>query len=201
MPIAANRQSRLEVLDQPDAFGVGGGPDRIERRHDHGRQVHRFDLERQLARDDPRDVEDVFNETRLGLGVALNDLHRVIGFLFERPASQNAGPAENRVERCAQFVRQRGKKLVFEPIGLLRLAVQPDLRDRDPEAAHQIVQHRQVTRAKAIRRGRRQREDADHLVIDDERHQHGARTSECIEVLRMRAFTEQRAGEVWIHLR
>ena len=54
-------RARLEA----DALGVGGGPHRLDRRLDHGRELDRLHVEPQLAGDDPRHVEQVLDELRL----------------------------------------------------------------------------------------------------------------------------------------
>ena len=70
---------RLEVMRTSSsiALGVGGRPHRVERRVDDGaRDRPRPELEAQLPGDDARHVEDVVDQLRLQLGVALDHFER-----------------------------------------------------------------------------------------------------------------------------
>ena len=81
------------------------------------------ELEPQLARDQPRHVEQVRGELRLQLRVALDGARARAARLpaSSWPGPQQLDPAEHRVERRAQLVRERGQELVLQPVGLLGL--------------------------------------------------------------------------------
>ena len=49
---------------------------------------------------------------------------RCVERLVERGHLQDMGPAEERVERRAQFVRQRREEFFLEAIGVLRVAIE-----------------------------------------------------------------------------
>ena len=73
-------------------------------------------LEMELAADDARDVEEVFDEPRLRAGVAVDAFEgprRLIGAARDG-LQKDLQPAEDRVERRAQLVRQRGEEFVFQ---------------------------------------------------------------------------------------
>ena len=89
-------------------------------------QVHRAHVEPQLAGDDARDVEDVLDELGLRARVALDGLDGARhGRRVElaRSRSMWAQP-DDRVERRAQLVGERGQELVLEPVRLLQPLVQ-----------------------------------------------------------------------------
>ena len=79
-PLRIARHRHAGLIDrrlQPDALRRRRRRHRFERLVDHARQVHRADVQPQLAGDDPRDVEDVADQLLLQLGVALDGLeHR-----------------------------------------------------------------------------------------------------------------------------
>ena len=67
-----------------------------------------------VADDDAAQVEQVVDQVRLGAGVALDHVDPVV--LFERELTtlaQHVDPSEDRTQRRAQFVRERGEKFVF----------------------------------------------------------------------------------------
>ena len=85
-----------------------------------GRQIHLANVEQQLAAGDARDVEQVLDQPRLRVRIAIDALERVLDFLGgQLAAAQQVDPADDRVERRAQLVRQRGEELVLQAIGLL----------------------------------------------------------------------------------
>ena len=85
-------------------------------------EIDRLGLETQLAGDDARDVEDVLDQHRLRLGVALDRLERLARLLGREVArAQHAGPSDHRRQRRAQLVRQRGQELVLGAVGGLGL--------------------------------------------------------------------------------
>ena len=93
-------------------------------------------LQPQLAGDDARDVEEVFDQSRLRARVALDALEaafprRLIG----AGRAQHPRPAEHRVQRRPQLVRQRGQEFVLQPIGFA-LALQRG------DAVERLCRHR-----------------------------------------------------------
>jgi hypothetical protein len=54
---------RVEVRLQSDLLGLGRRPDGFHRVFDDARDIHHLALQTQLAGDDPRDIEQVFDQT------------------------------------------------------------------------------------------------------------------------------------------
>src|SRR5262249_8543620 len=107
---------------QVNAFGFGGrahvGDDAMRRRV----QSDGAHLNAPPAGDDARNVEQVFDQARLRLRVALNDFQRALQLVrLHLGIAQEPGPPEDRVERRAQFMRDGGQKLVLKPVRLFRL--------------------------------------------------------------------------------
>ena len=74
----------------------------------------RLDVEAHLAGGDAAHVEQVFDELRLHARVALDRLEPLLQIRSSlRAAPQDLRPAEDRVERRPQLVRQRGEELVL----------------------------------------------------------------------------------------
>src|SRR5205823_10129664 len=96
----------IDAALEHDGLGLGAEGDGVERRFDDGADVHRLELEAELAGDDARDVEQVVDQLRLQLGVAVDHLQRPLaGGHVEIRALQHAHPAQHRRERRAQLVR------------------------------------------------------------------------------------------------
>ena len=84
----------------------------------HGRELDRSPRQLQLAERDARDVEEIFDQRGLRLGVALDHFERVrAGRVVERPRPQQRDPADDRVQRRAQLVRERAEEIVLDAIG------------------------------------------------------------------------------------
>ena len=103
-------------------LGLRGVAHAFHRLGDHPRQRERFHVQPHLARDDPAHVEQVLDELHLRAGVAFDDLHglrdlRRVGLRVR--FLEDARPAEDRVERRAQFVGKRRQELVLEPADAL----------------------------------------------------------------------------------
>ena len=100
-------------------FGVRCRPDGVERGLDDMRQLHRRNFEAHLARGDPTEVEDVFNQRGLRPRVSIDGLERPIAlFLGERSAPQHSGPSDDRVERGAELVAQAAEEEVLRSVRL-----------------------------------------------------------------------------------
>ena len=86
-------------------FAAAGGHQRVDGVVDDGIERYEAGIERQLAADDPGDVENVVDELRLRGGVLPNDggraQHRVA---IVAALAQHVRPAHDGVERRAQFV-------------------------------------------------------------------------------------------------
>ena len=87
-------------------------------------QRHRLLVEGDLARDDPRDVEDVFDERALELRVPFDCRERVRHSpLLKHSRPEHLHPAQDGVQGRAKLVRSVGEKLVLRAVrrlGLLR---------------------------------------------------------------------------------
>ena len=81
---------RIERRVQPDLLRFGGRMDRLDRRHDHFGDAHAAHVEPQLAADDARAVEQIADEARLRLRVALDGLQRRLALLAAEPAVERA---------------------------------------------------------------------------------------------------------------
>ena len=62
-------------MSMRDAFRGSRGANDVERRFDHGAQIHRLGAQLQLARDHARQLDEIFDDTRLRLRVALDAGH------------------------------------------------------------------------------------------------------------------------------
>src|SRR5690606_22495275 len=63
---------RIEL--ELDAFGLCRGTNDVHGVARDGDEIGGFALELELARDDPGDIEDVFDDLRLRLGISVNDV-------------------------------------------------------------------------------------------------------------------------------
>jgi len=82
-------------------------------------------LERNLARHDARDVQQVLDEALLRPGIALYRLVRArLRRLIESPGAQQRDPSEDRIERRAQLMRHGSQELVLQPAQLFSLTAQ-----------------------------------------------------------------------------
>src|SRR5262249_51680939 len=85
---------------------------------EHRNEVYRPWLDPQLARDDTRRIEQVFDDFELRLRVALNDGNDVVdGFSVHRAGAQHSRVAEDGVQGGAQFMRDHGQEFVLRGIG------------------------------------------------------------------------------------
>ena len=108
------RRRGIQRNVESDALRVGRRANRLDRRLHHRHQVDRAELEPQLARNDPRAIEDVFDELHLHFRISLDDLEPPReSAAVDDPGSQHLGPAENRVEGSPKLVRCGRQKLVL----------------------------------------------------------------------------------------
>ena len=114
---------RIEMRLEPDSFCLRRRTQALDCRSENLADVERLHRDRHLAGDDSRDIEDVFNQPDLRLGVSFDDLHRVGGVLIELTHPEDPRPSKNSIQRRPQLVRQCAEKLILQAIGFLRLAV------------------------------------------------------------------------------
>ena len=112
---------RLHVLDR--------GRDLLGR-------VEPLPLERQLARCDPRHVEQVGDQLGLDAGVALDgvDASDQVGVAAGDALLEQLRPADDGVERRPQLVRQRRQEVVLDLVGALGLGPRRRLAGQEPLA-------------------------------------------------------------------
>ena len=100
------------------AAGMHGGEGGLD---DLG-EVQPLDVEAEVARDDAGDVEQVFDELGLDLGVPLDGREPFLQVLgVDLAGAEDLGPAEDGVERRAQLVREGGQEFVLHAVGRLGL--------------------------------------------------------------------------------
>ena len=123
---------RADAAIERDRLRVRRGADRVDGAVDDRLQIDRRQLDAQLAGDDARHVEDVFDQLRLRARVAFDGVQRLLFLLGrQRARPQHARPADHRVERRAQLVRQRREELVLRPVGRLGGLARVPLGDRE----------------------------------------------------------------------
>src|SRR5205085_12306700 len=113
-----------------------------------GRQVDVRGLEAQLARDDAAHVEQIVDELRLCVRVALDRLERMLGLvLAQLSAAQHADPTDDRVERRPQLVRDRREELVLRAVRLFEhLRERFEIGGLAAKRVHRIFAGRDVAR-------------------------------------------------------
>ena len=95
------------------------------------RQFHGLHVQPDLPRDDPGDIEDVFDDLRQPRRVPFECFEAADRLLArENAAAQKPRVSDNRIERRPQLVREHGEKLVLDPVGILRLQVQAGVLER-----------------------------------------------------------------------
>src|SRR4051812_1720197 len=109
---------RIENLPNADILRFCRESRGIDSGVNDGREVGQLDIQPYLARDDATHIEQIFNQLRLRAGVALDGIEAFRNQGRVRADRQQLRPAKNRVERRAQFVTERGEKLVFEMAGM-----------------------------------------------------------------------------------
>ena len=93
---------RFGVESYVDLFRFGGGSNRVDSGVNDQQHVNRLRVDAQLARDDPRYVEQVFNDLSLCSRVSFNDFDRVYrSFTVELTGSKQSRPSHDGVEWCS----------------------------------------------------------------------------------------------------
>ena len=97
-----------------DVFGCGGGLQGLDSGRDDRADVHTILVEHKLTRDDAGDVEQVLDQAQLGHRIPFDHGDRIVGAARRRRTTfEHVAPAENRIQRGAQFVRQHGEEFVL----------------------------------------------------------------------------------------
>src|SRR5207247_3545527 len=97
---------------QYDLPGIGGRANRFHGRLDDLRQLDGAPIEVELAGNDARYVEEILDEARLGLRVALDRLERPSDAVWRyAPSAEHPRPREAGGERGAQIVGEDGEEL------------------------------------------------------------------------------------------
>ena len=114
-------ERRITLARDLNPLSIGGRAHDVNRvRNDPG-QVDLPDVEAQLTGDDARHVKQIVYQSLLVLCAALDCFQPLRADRRTRPRSaQQVGPAENRGQRRAQFVRKRGQELILYSVGGLR---------------------------------------------------------------------------------
>ena len=115
---------RFEAPGHGDIFSVkiaGGNAERVlERAVD----VHRIAVQFEFAVRDPGEVEQIVDEQRLELDVALEHFEIAAEIVAQvRIAPERRDRHQHGRERRAQLVREHREKLVLRAVGLFRLAL------------------------------------------------------------------------------
>jgi len=113
----------------------------------------------ELAAHRPRHVEQVVDEDGLRAGVSLDAIDRPFTRRLIRGGHlHDVHPAEERVQRRAQLVRESREKILFQPIGLLRRAIQHRVVERQPGTRGDILRERKIVLVVLASRKRARRE-------------------------------------------
>ena len=124
--VGGDDQRVVHRLDRDgDPLALRGRRHRLDRRRHCLGDLGRAQAQRQLAADDARDVEDVLDQRGLRPRVALDDGQAAVDLGRRVAPAQRLRPAEDRVQRRAQLVRDHGQELVLGAAGQLGLAAQP----------------------------------------------------------------------------
>ena len=128
-PAVAHHHDRGVVRSeaQVDLLRRGARASGVQRRQHDLDEVHRAPLDRQLAAHDARSVEEIVDEARLVVDVALDGFRRALDqrLLEWTGRREQMAPAAQRVERRAQLVRHDGEELVLGAVRALGLGAQP----------------------------------------------------------------------------
>lgn len=113
---------RSDVGEDADFFEGGGGMNGVDGSGDDGGEIDALDGEADFAGGDAAHVEEILDELGLNAGVAFDDVEAVGEFLGGVGAFlEDLSPTEDRIERSAKLVRERGEKFVLEAAGALGL--------------------------------------------------------------------------------
>jgi len=119
----------VESDAQPQLLRLDRKPHRIDGGIDHLHEIDRLHVELHFPRDDAAHVEQVRDDLRLHSCVALDGLDAAeMVFAVRLQALEESRPAEDRVERRAQLVRDRREEFILEPAHALGFFARGSLR-------------------------------------------------------------------------
>ena len=158
---------RLRIQDRldPHALRLRGRGDGVDRApHDFG-ELHGLNVQSNLARHDPGDVEHVLDDLRQGRGVPLDGRDRLL--LLVR--GDHAGPkhprvAQNRIQRRPQLMREARQKVVLDAARLLRVHIQARVLERDRRPRRDANREALVMLGEAVDRRVAEEQPANHLA-------------------------------------
>jgi hypothetical protein len=114
---------RLDQRGEPQLLGLRRRAHRLHDVADDIAHIERPDAQPHPPAHHVGEVQQILHETRLRGDVPEDDLDRAMRLLLgEAAVLQQPGPAQHRVQRIAQLVRERGEKLVTGAIGHLDAA-------------------------------------------------------------------------------
>src|SRR5262249_28038115 len=109
---------RAEIGDERDPLRLSRRAHRVERGFEYRNEVNQLRLDPQLARDDARRIEQVFDNLKLRLCATLDDGSDVIdGVSVRRAGAQHPRVTEDGVQWRAQFVRDHRQEFVLRATG------------------------------------------------------------------------------------
>src|SRR5499426_2334968 len=122
--VAGNQSLVLAGFDnQVYPFLLSRRTRHLDSHPDEPAEIERPEVERHLAGDYPRNVEQVADKLELGLDGALDLFEgRVAIFRTDLLSAQHTDPAQHRRERRTELMRKQGQKLVLRAVRMLRLA-------------------------------------------------------------------------------
>src|SRR5262249_47086433 len=110
---------RVKILLQTHPFGLRLRAYRFDPRLDNGSEIGKFNIQREIAGADGRDIEQVVNQFFLRAGVALASLQgALLAFYVEALPPDERDPTEHGGQRRTQLVRDGGEKFIFQAVGL-----------------------------------------------------------------------------------
>ena len=171
-------------------LGVSRRHRHVDRLFDDLGRVDQRQLQPELARDDARHVEQIFDEPCLSSGVPVEAGERLTQAIFRHGRHlQNLQPAENGIQRRAKLVRHGREELVLQPVRRPQVVVAPlNLRqhviERHDQLAdlvfrHRLLAHRVVAaRRDVMRRGRERGDRSRNRLLESSREQDGGGRAE-----------------------
>ena len=110
---------------QGDRFRIGRRPDGFDGATNQFAEIDRRDVEAQVAGRHRRELEELLDNLHLRGGIALDGVeNRCRSIRWNGAAPQDPRPAEHRVQRRAQLVRQHRQEFVLHAAGLFEIANQ-----------------------------------------------------------------------------
>ncbi len=116
--IAEDGAWSLDFFDKADFFGLGGGLGGSGGGFQEPGGIDDLCIEADFSAQDAGHVEEIVDEFGLHTGVAFDDFHSGGDFGgIVRHAEKDLRPAEDGVERGAEFVRDRGEEFILDAVG------------------------------------------------------------------------------------